>query len=200
MTSTNKSRIGILGGIFNPVHYGHLAIAQMAYEHFNLEKVAFIPAGTPPHKPETAIVSSDHRLAMLNLAIKGNNSFCIEDEETKRKGVSYTVDTLRSLQKLYSESELFFIIGSDNLFEILTWHNYKTIIKKVTFCVAHRPGYSMRIPEELSHAKIIAFPSPEWGISSTKIRLYISENVSCRYLMPKSVVDYIKKNQLYGGK
>ena len=197
MAPQNNSPIGILGGIFNPVHFGHLAIAQLACEQYNLEKVIIIPAGTPPHKPKTAIVPAEHRLAMLQCAIKGNSAFSIEDEEISREGVSYTVDTLRVLTKRYPDSEFYFIIGSDNLLEILTWRSYKTIIKMVTFCVAHRPGFSMRIPEELSRARIIVFPSPEWGISSTKIRSYIAEDKSCRYMMPKDVVDYIRKNQLY---
>lgn len=197
MAQDKKSSLGILGGIFNPVHYGHLAIAQMAKEHFNLEKIIIIPSGTPPHKSETVCVSAEHRLAMLNNAIKGNNAFHLEEEEILRKGVSYTVDTLRVLKKRYPNSELHFIIGSDNLLKMLTWRSYKTIMKMVTFCVAHRPGFSMRIPEELSHANIIAFPSPEWGISSTKIRQYIAKGLSCRYMMPKSVMDYIKKNKLY---
>jgi nicotinate-nucleotide adenylyltransferase len=197
LTLKTEPRIGILGGIFDPVHFGHLAIAQLAYEHFKLKKVFFIPAGIPPHKSESVTESATHRLTMLNLAIKSNNAFCLWNEEIKQEGFSFTVDTLHTFKNLYPDSDFYFIIGSDNLFEILTWRNYKTIIKMVTLCVAHRPGYSMRIPQELSRAEVIAFPSPEWGISSTKIRTYIAENISCRYLMPRSVVDYIRKNKLY---
>lgn len=197
MASIPESRIGILGGSFDPIHSGHLAVAQLAYEHFALEKVYFIPAGTPPHKTEKVTVSTRHRLTMLRSAVKGNKAFCIWDGEIKRGGVSYTVDTLHTLKTLHPDSQFYFIIGSDNLFEILTWRKYKTIIKMVNLCVTHRPGYSMRIPHELSSAEIIDFPSPEWGISSSIIRSYIARNISCKYMIPQVVIDYIQKNGLY---
>ena len=197
MACEKKTVLGILGGIFNPVHNGHLAIAQLAREYYDLDRVLFVPAGIPPHKPESTIVSADHRMAMLRRALKDNKAFAIEDIEITQRTVSYTVNTLRVLQKRFAGSALYFIIGSDNLFEILTWRNYKTILRMVTFCVAHRPGFSLRIPPELSRAKILPFPSPEWGISSTKIRSYSAKKLSCRYLIPKGVTDYIRKNKLY---
>ncbi len=199
MASIPESPIGILGGSFDPVHNGHCAVAQLAQEHFSLKKVYFIPAFIPPHKIDTVTISARHRLNMLQKAVQGNKSFCIWDGEIKRGGISFTVDTLRTLKKMYPHSVLYFIIGSDNLSEILTWNNYKKIIKMVTLCVAHRPGYAMRIPSQLSKATIVTFPSPEWGISSTMIRTYLAKGKSCRYILPQKVVEYIKKNKLYRG-
>lgn len=197
MAPVLQSPIGILGGSFDPVHCAHCAIAQLALEHFALEKVYFIPAYIPPHKRVSVAVSARHRLAMLRRAIRGNRAFCIWDGELKRKGVSFTVDTLHELKKLHPDSQFYFIIGSDNIPEMLTWKKYKTIIKMTTLCVTHRPGHSMRIPPEMSRAKIATLPSPEWGISSSMIRSYLTGNISCRYMLPDAVVDYIQKNKLY---
>ena len=197
MAPVLKPRIGIIGGSFDPVHFAHLTIAQLAYEHFALHKVYFIPAYIPPHKRETVGISARHRLAMLRRAVKGNRAFSVWDGELKRKGISFTIDTLHELKTLHPESQFYFIIGSDNIIEILTWRRYKSILKMVTLCVTHRPGYSIRIPPELSKAKIVTFPSPEWRISSSMIREYLSTNISCRYLLPDVVLEYIQKNRLY---
>ena len=197
MAPISQTPIGILGGSFDPVHSAHCAIAQLAMEHFALDKVYFIPAYIPPHKRTTVAASARHRLAMLRKAIKGNRAFCIWDGELKRKGVSFTVDTLNELKKLHPVSQFYFIIGSDNIPEMLTWKKYKSIIKMATLCITHRPGHSMRIPPELSRAKIATFPSPEWGISSSTIRSSITQGISCRYLLPDDVQEYIQKNKLY---
>ena len=197
MTPDSQSYIGILGGSFDPVHYAHCAIAQLALEHFALEKIYFIPADIPPHKRVTVTVSARHRLTMLRKAIEGNRAFCIWDGELKRKGVSFTVDTLYELKKVHPDAHLYFIIGSDNIPELLTWKRYKTILSMVTLCITHRPGHAMRIPPELSKAKIATFPSPEWGISSSMIRSYIAQGISCRYLMTDAVIEYVQKNKLY---
>ncbi len=135
----------------------------------------------------------------LQLAVRGNKRFCIWDGEIKRGGISFTIDTLRILRKKHPHAPLYFIIGSDNLSEILTWNNYKSIIKLVTLCVAHRPGYAMRVPPQLSKATIVTVPSPEWGISSTMIRSYLAKGKSCRYILPEKVAGYIRKNKLYSG-
>ncbi|MGD9201144.1 MAG: nicotinate-nucleotide adenylyltransferase [Chitinispirillia bacterium] len=197
MPQLKKNKIGILGGTFDPVHSGHLAIAQRAFDHFLLDKIFFIPAHIPPHKFSTISVSAEHRLAMLQKAVYCNKSFEVWDGEITRGGVSYTIDTLSNLKKDLPDSSFYFIIGSDNIVEILSWYKYKTILKTVTLCVSHRPGYSMKIPEELKKANIDIFPSPEWGISSKIIRKYLSCNISCKYLLPESVYTYIKKKGLY---
>lgn len=194
---TPSSRIGILGGSFNPVHNGHLAVARMAYEYFSLTTVYFIPAYIPPHKQKSVTVSAHHRITMLTRAIANSASFSVWEGEITRGGISFTVDTLHILKEMHPEASLYFIIGSDNLSDLLTWHQYKKIISLVTLCVAHRPGYTMRVPPELSHARVVPFSSPEWGISSSKIRAYLAQGLSCRYLLPEKVEKYIKKNRLY---
>ena len=197
MAPIKKSRIGILGGSFDPVHCGHCAIAQMALEHFSLEKVYFIPAFIPPHKTGSVSASAGHRLGMLKTAVRENRSFQVWDGEVRRKGVSFTVDTLKQFRKRYPSAEFYFIIGSDNIRQIRTWREYETILGMVTLCVTRRPGWSLRIPEELSDTRIAFFPSPMWGISSTLIREYLAQNLSCRYLVPSAVLDYIRRHRLY---
>lgn len=197
MVST-ETRIGILGGSFDPIHQGHLAIAQLALEHFKLADVFFIPAHIPPHKSNTVSASAHHRLAMLKKAIIHIPEFKIWEGEMIRGGVSFTIHTLQTFKKNHPHAQLYFIIGSDNLMEMLSWHQYKSIISLVTLCVTHRPGYAMRVPEELATARIVRFPSPEWGISSTMVRHYLGKKkLSAKYLIPQSVLTYIEHHGLY---
>ncbi|NLP03818.1 MAG: nicotinate (nicotinamide) nucleotide adenylyltransferase [Fibrobacter sp.] len=190
-----SGHIGILGGIFDPVHNGHLAIASLAREFFGLQKVLFIPSGSPPHK-DSVTASAEDRLAMLRLALKNEPGAEIREEELHRSGYSYTIDTLHELRKQY-DGQFFFIIGSDNITEIPGWHRYRRIIQMVELCIAHRPGYAIKIPPELKEASVRTFPSPEWGISSTMIRRYLKEGLSCRHLIPEQVREYILKKGLY---
>ena len=189
--------IGVFGGIFDPVHNGHLAAAKLAYDHFHLEKIIFIPAGIPPHKTTTLSVSPAHRLEMLRNALEGESYAFIWEQEVKHPGVSYTVDTLHELMRLHPGSPIYFIVGADNLTEISTWNRYRTIIEMVTLCVTERPGYSMEIPPALADAQILTFPSPQWGISSTLLRSYLAQGYQCKHLLPDGVCEYILKNRLY---
>jgi nicotinate-nucleotide adenylyltransferase len=189
--------VGILGGIFDPVHNGHLATACLARDYFNLDKVFLIPAGMPPHKSGSVAATAGHRLAMLKCAVKDTKSMTVWDEEIRRNGISYTVDTIGKIEKKYPRVPLYFIIGSDNLGEIVTWHNYRLFLSSVVLCVAHRPGYPLTIPPELRVGKIETFPSPEWAISSTMIRSYLGRGYSCEYLLPHCVAAYIKRRGLY---
>ncbi len=193
----SSSDIAILGGSFDPVHNGHLAIAQLALEYFNLSKIFFIPAGTPPHKLDSVNLTADQRLEMLKSAIVGNDNFSIWEGEIYRKGPSYTLLTINEFRNKYPDCRILFIIGSDNIKEILTWHKYEELIKLVTFAVTERPGYEMNIPEELKEAQFITFPSPQWGVSSSVLRDYIKNGNSCRYLVPEKVAEVIKRNGYY---
>ncbi|MCU0608532.1 MAG: nicotinate-nucleotide adenylyltransferase [Chitinispirillaceae bacterium] len=188
--------IGVLGGVFDPPHNGHLAIAALAMEFFGLCAVLFVPSGTPPHKSRVT-ASASERLAMLSAAIRGEPGFSIYDRETLHRGVSYTVDTLRELIRLFPGRHIFFIIGSDNLDEIKTWRKYREILSMVTLCVAHRPGYAIRVPASIRSARIAVFPSPEWGVSSTLVREYFSQGLSCRHLVPAKVAAYVAQKKLY---
>jgi nicotinate-nucleotide adenylyltransferase len=189
--------IGILGGIFDPVHSGHLAVAALAREHLGLERVYFVPAGSPPHKSRTVGASRRHRLAMLRLAVSRRRGCAVYTGELNRHGPSYSIDTIRALKRRHRDADLHFIIGSDNLREIRTWHRYREILANVVLCVAHRPGHSLRRPAELRGARIAVFPSPEWNVSSSLIRGYLARGFSCTGLLPDAVRAYIGRNRLY---
>jgi nicotinate-nucleotide adenylyltransferase len=190
------ARIGIIGGSFDPVHFGHLAIARLAQEFFGLRTIFFVPASIPPHK-SLPHANPRHRLDMLKRAIKDESGFLIWDGELRRGGKSYTLDTLKTFTKSNPHRPIYFIIGSDNLKEIPLWHKYPELLKLATFCVAHRPGHSLKLPRELRSMRVRFFPSPEWKISSTMIRDYLSKGHSCEFLLPKEVLKYIHKHGLY---
>lgn len=189
--------IGVLGGIFDPVHHGHLAVGMLAYEHFKLDKLLYIPSGHPPHKAVSVCASPAQRLIMLQRTLLNLPGMHIWDREMQRPGTSYTIDTIRELQKTYPNSPLYFIVGADNLHEIHSWHRYEEILTQVTLCVTERPGYSQTTPSTLKNAQIKWFPSPNWGASSSQIRRLLADGYSCRYLLPQTVLDYIAENNLY---
>jgi nicotinate-nucleotide adenylyltransferase len=192
------SAIGILGGIFDPVHYGHLATAQLARDYFCLKHIFFVPAGVPPHKTTTT-AAAKHRVSMLSLAIRNYPGFSLWDGELRRQGPSYTVDTLKALGKEYPDTQLYFIIGSDNLNEVQSWHNYREILSLAKICVAHRPGFSLhRAGRSAVPFAFTPFPSPEWKLSSTLLRTYLATGYSGNGLIPPEVLSYIRKNKLYG--
>jgi nicotinate-nucleotide adenylyltransferase len=191
-----KNAVGVLGGIFDPLHNGHLVIATLARDYFGFTQILFIPSGRPPHKSCVGASGAD-RLAMLQLALRHEPSFGVWDEEIKKNRTSYTFDTLLKLRHEFPGRPLYFILGSDNLKEIELWHRYHEVLKMVTLCVVHRPGHSIKPPRSLSSARICPFPSPEWGISSTLVRDYLARGYSCGHLIPESVAGYIKEKKLY---
>jgi len=193
----SQRRIGILGGVFDPIHFGHLSMAELARDSFALEQVIFIPAGTPPHK-QTVSVGAFERLKMLKLALAHTPHFSIWEGEVNKNGRAYTVDTVADLSGEYANAKFYFIIGADNLVEIPTWHYSDDILNKVTLCVAKRPGYDITRPDTLENADIETFCGPDWGLSSTILRSYLKNGFSCKFLMPDSVLAYIKENGLYG--
>ena len=188
--------LGILGGIFDPIHNGHLATAQLALDYFHLEHMLFIPAGVPPHKTATK-VSAEHRLAMLKLSLSSYNKFSVWDGEIKRQGPSYTVDTLRTLKKEFPQTHLYFIIGSDNLNEVSSWHKFGYLFSLATLCVAHRPGFATKLSLSGAQFPFTVFPSPEWKLSSTMLRAYLAKGYSCNGLVPPEVLSYMHIHKLY---
>jgi nicotinate-nucleotide adenylyltransferase len=186
-------RIGFFGGTFNPIHMGHLAIAQMAQERFNLEKVIFIPSHQPPHKNVTQLASAQERYKMAKLATAGNGSFEVSDVETKRLGKSYTIDTLRHFRAIYPpKAKMFFIIGGDSLGTLRKWKNIDEILKLVTFIVVNRPGYG-----DVENIKHLTVTKPGIDISSSYLRERINSGKSVRYLVPEAIYHYIIKHGLY---
>lgn len=186
-------KIGILGGTFNPIHIGHLILAEEVREKLGLDKVIFVPAYLPPHKDNSDIAAAGARFAMLELAIKGNRYFSVSDAEIKRDGRSYTIDTVREFKKTYPADELYFITGSDLLKYLDEWKDLGEIIKMVKFIVGTRPGYPLeKIPSYISTVAIRAV-----DVSAFEIRACIKGNKSFRYLVPEAVYKYIAKKKLY---
>lgn len=204
-------KIGIMGGTFNPIHYGHLVTAEEALSQFKLDRVIFIPTGQPPHKTTGKLASPEDRYMMTVMATASNNHFFVSRIETDRKGKSYTIDTLKELKFTYGESATFyFITGADAILEILTWKNPEEIITMCKFIAATRPGYNLsRIKElkkklfginanpEITKDSISIMEIPALAISSTDIRLRIKSRRPIKYLLPESVCNYLLKNELY---
>lgn len=188
------SRIGILGGTFNPVHIGHLAMAQMAKETFDLEKVIFVPCYLPPHKKGRNLTSARDRQRMVELAVRGNSDFEVSDVEVKRGGKSFTVDTLEYFrQTLPQGAKIFFIIGEDSFPFLKTWKDIKRIIKLCTFIVVNRPG-CRPFKSPIKHRAMIM---PGLEIASKSLRRRIARGKTIKYLVPDSVLEYIRKHELY---
>ncbi len=196
-----------MGGTFDPIHYGHLVIAEEVRNALNLSEVVFIPAGHPPHKVGHAITEAHHRLAMLELATASNPHFHISRMEIERSGPSYTVDTLRTLrEQLDADVNLSFIIGWDSLEELHTWYKAPELLTHVTHLVAvRRPGYEdddeynqvleRRLPGILQ--RLLVVPAPQLEISATDLRRRVAENRPIKYQTPEAVETYIKQNRLY---
>ncbi|MDI6734697.1 MAG: nicotinate-nucleotide adenylyltransferase [bacterium] len=185
--------IGILGGTFNPIHYGHLLAAEEARQRFNLQEVIFVPCARPPHKNQPDIAGPEDRYKMTCLAISSNKYFKASDIEIKRGGPSYSEDTLREFKKIYGEDvQLYFIIGADAIAELDTWKNVEKLPQLCQFIAVNRPGYNLKSGD---FAYILEIPGVD--ISSTAIRQRIKQGKSIKYLVPEEVEKYIYKHRLY---
>jgi len=200
-------RIGVLGGTFDPIHHGHLIIAQEAFEALELATVIFVPSGRSPHKPAHAVTPGEHRYRMVELALEDDHRFTISDIECRRPGRSYTIDTLRELSRsLAPGDELCFLVGSDTVVELPTW---KEIDRFPDFCrliVVTRPGHPLEEiaslagifpPRTVEQVRRDALTINPLGISATGIRLKVSQSRSVRYLVPDQVHRYIREHHLY---
>lgn len=199
--------IGVMGGTFDPIHYGHLVIAEEVRATLELAEIIFIPAGQPPHKTGHHITETQHRLTMLELALASNPHFRISHMEIERTGPSYTVDTLRTMrEQVGMDSALSFIIGWDSLEELHTWYKASEILTLVTHLVAvRRPGYEedhtynnvleQRLPGILQ--RLLVVQAPQLEISATDLRQRVAESRPIKYQTPEAVETYIKENRLY---
>ncbi len=201
--ATGRTRIGILGGTFDPIHYGHLIIAEDARVYLRLKKVLFVPAYEPPHKPGHTYSAFEHRVRMTELAISDNPHFAISLIEAGRPGPSYTVDTLRQLQaELGADVELHFVVGMDSLANILTWHTPADLLSLCRLVVAERAGYQVDLPA-LEQAlpglrqRLEMIDTPELSISSTDLRRRVRQGLPIRYQVPPDVEQYIYEHKLY---
>jgi nicotinate-nucleotide adenylyltransferase len=190
-------RTCLFGGTFDPPHIGHLLVAQTVCEAENFDKVLFIPAYQPPHKDD--ITPVDERLKMLELAVEGNPNFEISDVELKRKGVSYTIDTVRFIKEemRLKSQELFYLMGSDSLLEFQNWKDPKGILNECQVIVAIRPGFRPSDIPSWILQKIQFANIPRFEISSSNIRHRWVENKTIRYMVTLPVWEYIEKNNLY---
>ena len=197
MGRLENKKIGILGGTFDPIHYGHLIIAEKARDQFNLDFVIFIPTGIPPHKKKV-YASPEDRFNMVKIAVKDNPFFKVSNIEIFKKEVCYTYNTLKELKKEMPGYEIFMIIGEDSLYDVPNWYRATDLIKEVIFLVARRSDrvyFNINFPVNY---KVIEAPFVD--ISSTYIRNCIFENKTVKYLIPDVVIEYIKKKGLYGEK
>lgn len=200
-----EKRIGVFGGSFNPIHIGHLIIAEAAWQEFNLEKIIFVPSGDTPNK-NMHNIDKLIRYKMVELAIENNDKFIISPIEINRKGPSYTVDTIRELKKsLYKDYKIFFIAGNDAVADLPNWKYNEELLQYCDFICAQRPGNehlllkSIKYFAEKGSEKIHRLKTPELEISSTSLRKMISKNRSIKYFIPDKVVDFINENNLYKG-
>ncbi|MBF0489189.1 MAG: nicotinate-nucleotide adenylyltransferase [Candidatus Omnitrophica bacterium] len=187
-------KIGILGGSFDPIHFGHLLMAQSAVESLKLDCVYFVPAFCSPFKSRHQLPSSDKRLAMVKSAIKGNEAFAIYTGELLREGVSYTIDTLKELQAKHPQAKFFLLMGADHLKTFHRWKDPAGILKLASLVVLNRPGFDKAYPKRWPHQKI---NMPAVDISSSDIRERLKLKKSIWYLTPKNVIRYISRHQLY---
>ena len=217
-----SQKLGILGGTFNPIHYGHLAAAEEVRDRLKLDRVLIIPSHIPPHKQEKDVPSAVQRMEMVHLATAGNANFEPSDIEIRRGGSSYTIDTLTALRQVYPGTDFFFITGLDTFLEIQTWQKWEEVLRLCCFVVLSRPGYRfidlmkvdfMRqfekelvgLDQETLQQTIVSAGAfqvcleriPLYDISSTDIRKRVKEGSSIKYLLPEAVEIYIMKSRLY---
>lgn len=192
-------KIGIMGGTFDPIHVGHLMVAEAVWDEYKLEKVIFIPSANPPHKHKV-ITSAKHRFNMALLATCSNPHFEVSSIEMERTGPSYTVDTIKALQKIYgNETKFYFIVGADCIDELPTWHNINELLTLCKLIATKRPSYEIdpNIIKKEYQEHIELLDTPELEISSTDIRQRIKKGYSIQYITTEQVQQYIRKEGLY---
>lgn len=198
----NNKRIGIMGGTFNPIHIGHLILAQKACEEYGLDKVIFITSADPPHKKGN-IVLADIRAKMVELAIEDNDSFIHSNIEINREGYSYTYLTLLELKEIYTDTELYFILGADSLFYLEKWKEPKVIMDNAIILAANRNTDNEDLHKKIKELKqdynadIRIIDMPNIDVSSSNIREQINCGKSVKYYVPDKVLEFIKLNKLY---
>lgn len=202
--AVNRKKLGIMGGTFDPIHNGHMETAEFVYQQMGLEKVVFIPANIAPHKIGMEFAEAEHRYQMTVLATQDSSHFSVSDIEIRRKGVSYTYDTVATLKEQYgAEYELYFIIGADSVAKLDTWTKVRDIMGLCTFVAATRPGFAPTVDKvieyfgELGRTRIQWLNTPGMDISATDIRQRVREKRSIKGLVPVAVEQYIYQKGLY---
>lgn len=199
-------KIGILGGTFNPIHWGHLLLAEWARDTLEFDEVWFIPTGYSYMKANDNVLPGEERFRMVKLALEGNSYFRCLDMEVRRQGCSYSYETLEHLKKMYPDDDFYFIVGADCLFSIESWKCVERIFQSCTLTAAVRDKTSWNAMEDKRkeleqrfHCKILLMPFVSLSVSSTEIRQRIRERKSVRYLIPDMVLKYIEEKGFYCG-
>jgi nicotinate-nucleotide adenylyltransferase len=222
-----ESRVGVLGGTFNPIHLGHLVLAESFRERLALDRVLFVPAATPPHKAPLGLAAAHHRYAMAALAVSGTPAFAVSDVEVRRSGPSYSVDTLEALAGEWPGARLFFLMGSDTFLDLPTWRTPERLPTWATLAVGHRAGSGFdpqapgalavlarlgrstwrrvgpdagRAPglDAVAPGEVLLVDTRSLPVSARELRGLLAGGHSVRYLVPSAVADYIAQQRLYG--
>lgn len=203
MSCQNK-KVGIMGGTFDPIHYGHLMLAQNALDTFLLDEILFVPSGTPWLKESTKVLSKNKRVSMTGIAIEDNPDFALSTIEIDREGNSYSYETVEELKKEQPDTDFYFIMGADSLLEIERWKHPDRLMADCTLLVAVRDDCDKEgLKKQIAYltdkyqADIRILPANRMDISSTRIRQMIQEGKSVRYMLPDQVIRFIQKNHLY---
>lgn len=196
--------VGIFGGTFDPIHLGHLALANGVLHQVGLDRVLFLPNRQPPHKNGVRVTPAEHRAAMVRLAIADNPRFGYSDLELRRVGASYTIDTVRELQAIYPDWRMAFLVGMDSLLDITSWREYQALLGLIDLVVVNRPGFPAEKGEamlaelgpELS-GRIRMVQIPGVAVASRELRRLAGEGYPLRYLVPDAVERYLLEHRLY---
>ncbi|MGA2029726.1 MAG: nicotinate-nucleotide adenylyltransferase [Verrucomicrobiota bacterium] len=188
-------KLGLFGGSFDPVHLGHLFVAQAAVEEFGLDKLFFVPVARSPFKPESKPAPAAVRLQLIRLALAGKTNYEIDEQEIRRGGISYTIETLRDYTKRFSKAELFYLIGADNISKLTEWREVNELAKLAEFIAIPRPGGIVaEFPKPFRGRILKGFPVE---ISSSQIRARVKASLPVDNLVPPFVGEAIRNNQLY---
>jgi len=188
-------KLGLFGGSFDPVHLGHLLVAQAAYEELELTRLFFIPAAQSPFKPERQPTSPAQRLRLLRLALAGRAWCEIDDQEIRRGGISYTIDTMREYRRRFPEGQFFYLIGADHVTKLPLWRDAEELAELAVFVVLPRPGEAVApFPAPFRGRRLSGFPA---SVSSSQIRARVKAGLPVDHLVPPAVAEAIGDNRLY---
>jgi len=202
ITADGSLRLGVMGGTFDPPHYGHLVLAENGRVQLRLDRVLFVPAGQPPHKPDRLVTLAHHRVAMVEAAIAGNPAFALSHVDLDRSGPHYTVEMLALLGREYAGAELYFLMGGDSLAEFFTWRDPAGVVRQARLAVMQRSGCELDLAA-LEQAvpglceRVDWLDAPCMDIAASDLRRRVRVGLPLRYLVPLLVEDYIRRHHLY---
>lgn len=197
MKKACDQKLGFYGGSFDPVHLGHLIIAQDALEQAGLDRVYFVPAAYSPLKNNPPEATPEQRLAMLRLALEGRESMEVIDDEIRRQGTSYTVETIEAFRQRWPQAELYWLIGADQVEQLPRWHRIDDLLEQLRFICVSRPAHRLDIPSGIPEDRLLMLKERLIPISSTEVRRHLAEGKPVDFFLPPQVTKYIHDNSLY---